>query len=307
LREESENVLVVDGGNLLTSAGIVPENGRESIERNAGAIIESQKTMGIDAGNVGYKDAAMGIKYLEKTAAGGYPWVSANLRTKAGKLTKIPPYRIVKVGQINVGIFGLLDEKIISNIRNSKQIDYSVADPVRAAEVTIKELKKKDVDIIVLLSGLIFVRSKELLQNVEGINLLVNGGDSRMLKIPERVGKSLLFGMIGRGKYLGVAHLGIAMDNLDFQVEGENVDIQGRLRLIAAQKRIYEGEIATLPEVKEKINELQAQEKELKSRLSTADRPASVVRNQLVPLDRNIPGKKSINDILQKAKNKSRK
>ena len=281
----------------------VPKNSQRPWRAKADAIIEAQKKIEIHAANIGENDLALGLEYLEGTLDEGFPWVGANLRRLDGEQTKIPLYRIVKIAGLKIGVLGLLDNKD----RAGKSVepldaDFSVLDPFSTARKAVGELKREGVDLVVVLSAMVSLRNHELAREVEGINFIVNGGDPRILKTPDREGETIIFGALSRGKYVGVAHVGFVPGNLHFRLEREEEDIRKRLEVIAAQRRVFEGEVASLPNVMRKLEDLKVEETGLHSRLSNVNAPSNNVKNRLVPLKSSIPNREDITLILQKAK-----
>jgi len=287
---------------LSNSIQLSPE-ARNAARLKADAIIEAQEKMGIDAANIGYKDLSLGLEYLEKKESDGFPYVSANLRTANGGKTKIPAYRILKANGIKVGIFGLIDDKD-KLMGNNLNPDYSVTDPLNAAEETVKELKANGADVVVVLSGMVLLRNKELAGEVRGINFIISGGDARMLVTPDKEGETIIVAAMNRGKYIGVLHVGFFPGNLHFRTENEESDIQNRIAALESQKRVFEGQAASTPDVKRKLDQIDNQEKELRARLAELGQTSSVVKNRMVSLEPSIAGREDIIKILQKANKK---
>jgi|GEM_PF-6869102 len=288
---------------MLFKRTSVPKNAQRSWRAKADAIIEAQKKIEIHAANIGEKDLALGLEYLESTLDEGFPWVGANLRRLDGEQSKIPPYRIVKIAGLNIGVLGLLDNKD----RAGRSVgppgaDFSVLDPFSTARKAVGELKREGVDLVVALSAMVFLRNQELAREVEGINFIVNGGDPRILKTPDREGETIIFGSLNYGKYVGVAHVGFVPGNFHFRLEREEEDIRKRLEVIAAQRRVFEGEVASLPNVMRKLEDLKVEETGLHSRLLNINAPSNNVKNRLVPLKSSIPNREDITVILQKAR-----
>jgi len=285
---------------MLFQRAPVLKNLEKSWRAKADAIIEAQKKMEIHAANVGAKDLALGLGYIEKSADEGFPWVSANLRNAKGEPTQIPPYRIIEVAGLRIGIVGLLDKT--RRASTAEPLDYSVADPFTAADETIKNIEGEGVDLVVVLSAMVFLRNQELARKVKGINFIINGGDARHLKTPAREGETVIFCALNRGKYVGLAHINLVPGSLSFRMEGEDRDINAKLAVIEAQKRVFKGEVASLPEVKQKLAAINRLEADLRSRLAGMKGPSSTLKNELAPLNQSTPDRPDITRILKKAK-----
>ena len=287
---------------LTNSTQLTPE-ARNAARLKADAIIEAQKKIGIDAANIGYKDLSLGLEYLEKKESDGFPYVSANLCAANGAKTNVPAYRILKANGIKVGIFGLVDDKD-KPAGNNLNLDYSVTDPFNAAEKTVKELKEKGADVVVLLSGMTLMRNKELANRVKGINFIISGGDVRMLGTPEKEGETIILAAMNRGKYVGVLHVGYFAGSLHFRMENEERDIRSRIAVLESQKRVFEGQAASMPDVKLKLDQINNEEKEIQARLAELGQTSSVIKNRMVSLEPSIAGREDIVKILQKINKK---
>jgi 5'-nucleotidase/UDP-sugar diphosphatase len=125
-------------------------------------VVEAYNRIGCDALNVGERDLALGLpflKELEKKAR--FPFVSANLTGKDNALL-FKPYVIKRVGQVNVGIFGITGDtaQIAAQVKNLSGGAVLVQDAVDAAAGAVKELHGK-VDLIVARTGLLREGSAE--------------------------------------------------------------------------------------------------------------------------------------------------
>ncbi len=289
-------MLLVDGGNMLFKVSRVATGMEDRKRAAAEAIIEAQKKMGIDAANVGIRDMALGLDFIEDTEDDGFPWLSSNLRTEKGKGTDIPAYRMLRVKSARVGFIGLLE-----STGPSAPQGYQVADPYRSARETVKTLRKKGADVVVALSAMTFEHNKQLARKVEGVNLIINSGDSRMLRQPHREGDALIMAALNRGKYLGVAEIKLNPESTSFVVKGESEDIKTRLARVEAQQRVFEGRVGQLKEVKTRLSELENEAESLRSRLEGADKPASELKNSMRSIEASVPDREDVRKILQKA------
>jgi len=289
-------MLVVDGGNMLFRVSRLAPGGKEKRLAMAKAIIEAQKSMGIDAANVGIKDLAAGLDFIEQTEDEGFPWLSSNLRAEDGKAAGIPAYRIVKVNGARVGFLGLLEDPGPSSHRG-----YMIADPYESARRAVNDLRKGGADMVVALSAMTFEHNRQLADKVKGINLIISSGDSRMLRRPHREKDTLIMAALDRGKYLGVAEIYFDPANPDFVVKGESEDVKARLARVEAQKRIFEGRVGKVQEVQSMLAELEREERELRSRLESTDKPAGELKNSMISVEASVPDREDVRKILQAA------
>ena len=159
---------------LVAAGGFVPEEAER--ESATGFIMSVMKTLGTDAANVGEGDLRFGRAFLlARAARSGLPLVSANLLDKATQKPLFNPYLLRKVGNVNVGIFGLIGSKANLGLA---QDSLSIADPQATAQATIAQLRQKGAQVVVLLSQLGKIDSEAVIVG-RNVPLLERG---RMLK-----------------------------------------------------------------------------------------------------------------------------
>lgn len=266
----------------------------EQFGRRARLIVECHRDMDIDAANVADQDLAIGLEFIEKLEAEGFPYVSANLRDPEGNPTSIPAYRIVDVGGLKVGIFGLLTEKMRYKTSQRPEPGFTVIEPFAAAKETVDKLKQENVDIIVALANLGFETNKLLAAEVEGINFIISGHDARLLKVPERVGETLIFQALNRGMYLGVANIVMVPGDTHFVDAGEREAIRNEIVALNAQRRVYSGSIANVQEVKDRLGEISARLPALDAKAKQLLKPVSRVENNMIQLDAQIADNETV-------------
>jgi nitrate/TMAO reductase-like tetraheme cytochrome c subunit len=165
-------VLLVDDG------GFFPEvdNQRDY----AWFLMDAMKMLGTDGVSIGERDLRFGLAYLKsQQKRTGLPVVCANLLEKKSQKSVFPPFVIKRVGGLQVGIFGLIGDKI--DLGPAKD-SLMVSEPSAAARKTIAELKKKGVNVIVLLSQLGKVESEDLVSATEGVDAVIVGHNTPMIE-----------------------------------------------------------------------------------------------------------------------------
>lgn len=141
------------------------------------AMAQSLVLSGTHAVNFGDEEAAISLEAMLKAAPPDrFPWVATNLVSKATGKPPFPTSRIVQAGGVRVGIMGVLAPGWRTGRSTSGAEDVTVADPVAAVAREMKTLRGK-CDLVVLLAHLDRAATREIVDRVPGIHLVV-GGDT---------------------------------------------------------------------------------------------------------------------------------
>jgi len=202
LREAGVSLLYLDGGDLLFRQSAIlglPEE--ELLRGRARLVARAAVAAGVAAVNVGRRDLAAGLPFLEDLARDpGVPWVATNLRNGAGEYP-FPRWRILDWGGLSVAVLGVLPAEPAGDRRLVLRVDP----PVEALRGALAQLPP--VDAVVCLSNLGFEAEQELARQVPRVALVVGGGSGQLLSSPHVVGDTALLHASDRGRYLGVLDL----------------------------------------------------------------------------------------------------
>jgi len=202
-KEESENLLVLDAGDLLyPRVSESPTNDRKEIMNlKAEAIVAAFNYMSCDAITIGQDDLLWGKENLLGVLnEAEFPVVSANLMDSRSGKPLFRPYAIKQVRGLKVGIFGLLSRP--GRGTEGGFSDCTVLDPLVTAQKMVSTLRKKT-DFIILLSNLGYAKDLELARKVEGINVIVGGHTGVNLSYPRIIRNTVVLQIAKRGRYLG--------------------------------------------------------------------------------------------------------
>ena len=171
IRAQYGQVALVDDG------GFFPEgDGQQDL---AVFIMDVMNRLNTDAVGVGERDLRYGASFLRaQVKRNGLPVVCANLIDKRSRKPLFNPYLVKKIGGVQVGFFGLIGEKV--NLGPSRD-SLLVEEPVAVATRTIAEMRKKGVDVVVLLGQLGKVENEDLVSTVDGVNAVVVGRDTPII------------------------------------------------------------------------------------------------------------------------------
>ncbi len=209
LEAEGKDVLLLDGGDTTHGMTLV------SLSEGAAAI-EIMNTMGYDAMVPGNHDFNYGWERLVELAGmANFPIVCANVVNDETGETILPPYTILDVNGMKVGIFGLTTEETLYKSHPKNTAGLTFLDPVETSEKMVKELRKK-VNVLIALGHLGLdedtkITSKVVMDSVEGIDLFIDGHSHTPL--PE--GLMAKYGLIAQAgeydKFLGVDTINVNM------------------------------------------------------------------------------------------------
>ncbi len=189
LRKENENLLLLNAGDALHGTTMINLTDGE-------AMVELMNYLKFDALTPGNHDFNYGYeKLLELEKMAEFPIIAANVVKEADKSQVFDPYVIKEFDGFKVGIFGLATPETKYKSHPNNTIGVEFENPVDAAKKMVAELEGKGVDVIVALAhlgiaGTIDVTSKEVAEQVKGIDIIIDGHSHEELN--QMVGDTLL-------------------------------------------------------------------------------------------------------------------
>lgn len=204
-KEKNNNVLVLDAGDTFHGQTIANLVQGESIARILNQIGYNAMVPGNHDFNYGYE------RLLELNDITDLPIITANV--KKDETTLLEPYIIKEMAEVKVGIFGLSTPET-SYKTHPKNVDGLVfANPIETAKKMVEELESKT-DIIIALTHLGLSEgseytSKMVAEDVEGIDLIVDGHSHDALAKGLKVNNTLIVMAGEYDKNLGVVRLTI--------------------------------------------------------------------------------------------------
>jgi 5'-nucleotidase/UDP-sugar diphosphatase len=241
-KEANPNTLVLDAGDTLHGMPIVNISKGE----NAIKVLEAA---GYDYMTLGNNDFNYGKERLfELRDMSQVGMLSANIVDENGEYI-FTPYVIEEVGGVKVGIYGLStpDTVILTNPNNVVGLVFK--DPIEVSKEIVEELEDKT-DVIIALAHLGLdesstVTSKALAQEVEGIDLIIDGHSHSMLEAGQLENNTLIVQTKNYGQNLGYVDIEI--------LEGEVTGITARL-LAAADT----ADVVPDPDLQKTIEDIEA-------------------------------------------------
>jgi Cytochrome c554 and c-prime len=281
-------VLLVDAGNLLYPAAGVPANKRDAGRLRAAFVVKQMEALGLAGSPVGEGDLALGASGLGRFR------LSANL-----KLDGAAPSRIVTVGKIRVGLFGIADPDA------AQMAGLPAENPVSVALSTTESLRKQGAEVVIALvaldrSGARRIAARANIDFViygkhtgEGLEKAVRVGGSTLLAAGEELQRAGRLDLVIRAAG-PIVDAGSPEETIHRREQ-----LTEKIRALKAQlERWKRGEKGTDPSfVASKTAELSGAESELHTLGGTAwQAPAtgSYFVNRLIRIQRVLPQDKSI-------------
>jgi Cytochrome c554 and c-prime len=199
VRASGAGLLQVDAGDtVLPSLASLDRDPRE-LDRRASLLATGLARLGVAAMVPGETDLALGPARLKALAArAGLPLVAANL-TSHGKRW-LPADRLVRVADVPVGIFGVVDLSPDDVPR-----PLAVTDATEAARAAVQSLRARGARLVV---GLFHVaggvpQAQQIVRAVDGIDFVVVGHDAATTATPLMEGNTRIVEAHRRGVYVG--------------------------------------------------------------------------------------------------------
>jgi 2',3'-cyclic-nucleotide 2'-phosphodiesterase (5'-nucleotidase family) len=192
IRAQFGQVALVDAG------GFFPEgDGQQDL---ASFLMDAMNQLNTDAVGIAQRDLRYGTAFLSaQTKRCRLPVVCANLIEKRSGKPLFNPYLTKKIGGVKVGFFGLIGEQIdLGPSRDSLLVE----EPAAVARRTIAAMRRKGVDVVVLLGQLGKVENEALVAAVDGVNALVVGGDTPVVAKGQVIKNTVACYSGGQGYYL---------------------------------------------------------------------------------------------------------
>ena len=204
MREEGEDPLILDAGDMFFSTTSISANNLKSEKHRCETMLSGYEKIGCDGFNIGKYELLAGVSYLKKMEKiyTSVPFISANIRDiKTNKLI-FSPYKIIKRDSLSIGVIGLAN--MIPDTMKSIIVD----DYIESGNEFIKKLKN-DVDIIVLLVNSERNTHASMANNFKGADFIFLSGSTHRTSpsVPQNNGGPFVYSNGKQGKYLNVVDL----------------------------------------------------------------------------------------------------
>jgi len=203
IRKDTPNVLLVDSGGFF--AGGLTDEYTQNTELDMLRSRISLKTMELmqyDAVTIADDEFNFGRKFLEDNIAKTkLHFLSANMKSD-----RTLPYIVKEVGNVKIGIIGVTS---LSARQKSDGLEFSQAQP--AVKQAVSELKGKGVNLILLLSHLGEDQDLRLIQDIDGIDIVISGHSRTKEEISTKINQTIILRPSWQGRRLG--RLSLTIEN----------------------------------------------------------------------------------------------
>lgn len=186
---------------MVLDAGSALHGGWVAMKSEGRVILEAMNAMGYDAMALGRMDVAIGLEALnERAGEATFPFLSANLVGKEDKRPLFEPYTILERQGAKIGIIGLSEPQAVQ--APGVPDKATVLPPVETGIKYVAELRDQ-VDILIVLSHAGLEEDKALAVAAPGIDVIIGGLTRKLMRVPERVGNTLIVQQGYKGEWMG--------------------------------------------------------------------------------------------------------
>jgi len=181
-------------------------------------LCRETEPLGLDAIGLGTWDLNYGVEFLLSAMETYHlPFTCANVRRIGAAEPLLPPYLLVERAGITFGICSVVQPNH-EKLSRSKQLDNLVMEDPRVALRQVLTELRPQVQVVVLLSQLGRTATKELLEQVDTVDIAIVGNSRTGYRDEQYVGDTLLLGAVFEGRSIGRADLRFGADG-SFQVD----------------------------------------------------------------------------------------
>ena len=173
-------------------------------------MIEFANALRLQIAVLGNHEFDFGPEILEqRIAESKFPWLGANVLGSDGKtFAGVLATKILQVGPVKVGFFGLVTPEARLYIRGGTPVTFAPFLPV--AREAIAQLKQESAQVIVAVTHMNLHEDQQLVREVRGLHLVLGGHEHIPITVYERGVLILKAG--SDAEFLGVADLDVVIE-----------------------------------------------------------------------------------------------
>lgn len=217
---KSKNALVLDAGDALGPEAL------SWFDEGATMALALQRA-NVAAMLPGNIDLVLGWDVLlarQKEAL--LPMVLSNMSGKTGVTVPVSQNALVKVGNILVGVLGVLDPAVLETVPPRNIDGFKFSDPVKVANETAKVLRAKGAMCVIALTHMDETKTLTFARQVVGVDLVVAGGYGGLEQVGEVPNEMrLLNGLV----VVTTPRYGVHLGRVDMTLRSNN---EGQLKVV---------------------------------------------------------------------------
>jgi len=192
-------VVLLDSGNFSdnpTAEGDVKTKG----------LLEGMRRLGYDAVNVGERDIRMGYpEFARRTEASDFTFLSANIVDRKTKKPIFEPHTVIETTaadgeKVKVGVVGMVRYNPVFLKAGPKGGNIVIAHPLERVKAEVEALKKKGVDVVVVLAAAHKNDAHSIASKVAGIDYVLGSYGGLVTNEPESRGETTILYSGNRGQ-----------------------------------------------------------------------------------------------------------
>jgi 2',3'-cyclic-nucleotide 2'-phosphodiesterase (5'-nucleotidase family) len=173
---------------LLLDAGDAIKAGNLGLSPSGEPILATMSDLGYHAMTMGNRETHPLLAAVKgKIGKARFPVLSANQVPNKEVFLPTQSFCLLDIGGIRIGVFGVTIPMVTARSKDKILWDTLFEDPIETAQKTVETLRPQ-CDLLVALTHIGFTRDKELLENVQGIDILIGGHSHTRLDEPIYVG-----------------------------------------------------------------------------------------------------------------------
>ncbi|HOX25814.1 MAG TPA: multiheme c-type cytochrome [Candidatus Krumholzibacteria bacterium] len=198
---------------LVLDAGDLFGNRTKKDLKTAEFLAGHTAKFGYDAIGLGERDLNFGLEFLRRMIQEHkLPYTNANVRDAATGELILPEFLVIERAGVRFGVCSVMDpaHKIISMA--AKDGEYEVAEPIATLRDLLPRLREQ-CDTVVLLSHLGDQPTEAIVQEVQGIDLVVVGHSFKPYNREKIVADAILLSAVYDGRVIGRADVRVSPES----------------------------------------------------------------------------------------------
>jgi len=216
IKKENPNILLLDSGSFFAGGVMDPDSQGEELDKVRTLVnLKAMEMMKYDAVTLGSDEFNFGGQFLqENITKTKISFLGANISSE-----KIALYMIKKFGKVQAGVIGLV------NPLGAKNQKFQFISAQEVLKKVVGQLKKQNIDIIILMSGLDEAQNQALLKDNPEINIIIEGAKFAKEKVFTNAGEVLVLSPRWEGRRLIAVSLSVNNKKIEVKkVEDLRVD-----------------------------------------------------------------------------------